>query len=237
MILYYITCHITSFIVSTILRKVKFKLDYQSCLLYTVPIVSSYRYPTMYTLPYEIPQPQYPGLLYSNHTLSYPNHTLTVRIFISFYLFTAYEEVTQLVKDNTTCILYPQPIPCPTPYYTYNHIRLYPTLPYILYPTLPYLSVPYILYPKHNHTTITPYPTTYTLSILNPTHTLLHHIPIPYSTHTLLCQTYIYNPALPIPYPNTYTYLTLSNPAHSLPTYPDPTPPRIVGVATVKTVT
>jgi len=52
---------------------------------------------------------------------------------------------------------------------------------YIPYPTLPYLTVPYIpyiLYLKHNHTTL---PTTHTLPIHNFTHrpTLPHHIPYP----------------------------------------------------------
>jgi len=77
---------------------------------------------------------------------------------------------------------------CPS-FATPTHILLYSTLPCILYTThiynlytiyftLPYrtLYIPYILYLKHNHITL---PTTYTLPILNSTHTLPHHKPYP----------------------------------------------------------
>jgi len=123
----------------------------------------------------------------------------------------------------------PQPIPCPT-FTTPTHILLYSTLPcilytthiytlYTIYSTLPYLTVPYT-FPTYStsNTIIPPYLPCmpYPFSFLHILYPIIYPT-LPYSTHSILYLTYIFNRTLPIPNPNTNTYLNLPYPAHSPP--------------------
>jgi len=136
---------------------------------------------TLHTLPHEITNQPYRGLLFSKHTLSY----------------LLYPSLYRCPTFTTHILLYPI-IPCIL--YT-NHIY---TLPYLTLSCLTVPYIPYIFYLKHNHTTL---PTTdIPFSILH----ILYPIIYPTLLYTNYTLSNLNSKPYPTyTNPNTNTYLTL----------------------------